>query len=185
MTKKTLPKTLKLPDSVFFRFDAHYRLYISFGAALVAFFLTRTKLSWSETTLVTWIAFAVGIIVMDWIIILNAHPKQIRKIAKLQDSSRALIFLFVITGAVISLSAILFLLKASKGQAEDVVLGHVLLAMASVIVSWWLVHTLFTMRYAHLFYSADEGQDPLADCNFRAGRSLITLTLFIFRLLSG
>ncbi|WP_262886907.1 DUF1345 domain-containing protein [Mucilaginibacter humi] len=95
---------------------------------------------------------------MDWIIILNAHPKEIRKIAKLQDSSRTLIFLFVIAASVISLGAILFLLKGTKGQADADVTGHILLAMASVIVSWWLVHTLFTMRYAHLYYNAIEGE---------------------------
>ncbi|MFD2147356.1 DUF1345 domain-containing protein [Mucilaginibacter antarcticus] len=160
-------KTPKLPQNAFFKFDAHYRVYIALGLALVAFFLTRTKFSWPETSLISWITFAFTIVVMDWIIILNAHPKQIRKIAKLEDSSRTLIFLFVIFAALISLSAILFLLKATKGKADDVVLGHVLLAMASVVVSWWLVHTLFTMRYAHLFYTADEGQStPIGGLEF-------------------
>jgi uncharacterized membrane protein len=96
---------------------------------------------------------------MDWIIILNAHPKEIRKIARLQDSSRTLIFLVVIAASIISLGAIIFLLKGTKGQAEADVTGHILLAMASVIVSWWLVHTLFTMRYAHLYYDTDNNDD--------------------------
>jgi uncharacterized membrane protein len=156
MAKKALPKIKALPKNKFFSFDAHYRVVISFGAALVAFLLTYSKLSWPAASLITWVAFALAIIIMDWIIILNAHPKEIRKIAKLQDSSRTLIFLFVIAASVISLGAILFLLKATKGQSEADVTGHVLLAMGSVIVSWWLVHTLFTMRYAHLYYSPDE-----------------------------
>lgn len=158
MAKKPLVKIKALPKSKFFSFDAHYRVVISFGAALIAFLLTRTQLSWPAVSLVTWVAFALAIIIMDWIIIFNAHPKEIRKIAKLQDSSRTLIFLFVIAASVISLGAILFLLKGTKGQAGADVTGHILLAMASVIVSWWLVHTLFTMRYAHLYYNAIDGE---------------------------
>jgi uncharacterized membrane protein len=130
-------------------------MYISFGVALIAFFLVRTQFSIPAVALITWVAFALAIIIMDWIIILNAHPREIRKIAKLQDSSRLLIFLFVIVSSIISLGAILFLLKSTKSLPEADVTGHILLAMASVIVSWWLVHTLFTMRYAHMYYDTD------------------------------
>src|ERR1700712_4633644 len=155
MAKKALPKIVKLPHNKFFTFDAHYSLVISFGAAIIAFMLTHAKLSWPAVSLITWVSFALAIIIMDWIIILNAHPREIRKIAKLQDSSRTLIFLFVIAASVISLGAILFLLKSTKGQPGANVSGHILLAMASVVVSWWLVHTLFTMRYAHMYYDTD------------------------------
>lgn len=158
MAKKALSKIKALPKNKFFTFDAHYRVYISFAVALVAFLLSHNKLSWPAASLITWVAFAIAIIIMDWIIILNAHPKEIRKMAKLQDSSRTLIFLFVIAASMISLGAILFLLKSTKGESGANVTGHILLAMSSVVVSWWLVHTLFTMRYAHLFYTADEGQ---------------------------
>ncbi|MCC8425599.1 DUF1345 domain-containing protein [Mucilaginibacter sp. UR6-11] len=155
MAKKILPKIIKLPNNAFFKFDAHYRVYISFGAALTAFLITRKNFSWPAVSLISWVTFALAVIIMDWIIILNAHPREIRKIAKLQDSSRTLIFLFVVSASVISLGAILFLLKSTKGQAGADITGHILLAMASVIVSWWLVHTLFTMRYAHMYYDTD------------------------------
>jgi uncharacterized membrane protein len=80
---------------------------------------------------------------------------EVKKIAKLQDSSRYLLFLFVITASVVSLVSIIFLLKSSKGHSQSDVTSHVLLAMAAVIVSWTLVHTIFTMRYAHLYYDTD------------------------------
>lgn len=34
-----------------------------------------------------------------------------------------------------------------------------MLSIASVVISWWLVHTVFTMRYAHLFYSFKDEND--------------------------
>ncbi|MDB4924625.1 DUF1345 domain-containing protein [Mucilaginibacter sp.] len=169
MAKKIFPKKLTLPNYAFFKLDAHYRVYFSFVFAAIVFFYSRTKYSVPAVALITWVAFALAVIIMDWIIILNAHPREIRKIAKLQDSSRTLIFLFVVAASIISLGAILFLLKSTKGQAEADVTGHILLAMASVIVSWWLVHTLFTMRYAHMYYDTDmdDGQTkPLGGLQF-------------------
>ena len=109
--------------------------------------------------LIVWISFALSIIILDWVIILKAHPMEIRRIAKLQDSSRALIFVFVIVASLASLGAMIFLLKGTKGQSDAIKSGHILLSMASVIVSWWLVHTLFTMRYAHMYYDTDTDDD--------------------------
>jgi uncharacterized membrane protein len=111
-----------------------------------------------EVTLITWIAIALSIIILDWVTILWAHPREIRKIASLEDSSRVLIFFFVLTASMVSLVAIYLLLKSSKGEPEATVTGYIFLAMAAVFVSWWMVHTVFTMRYAHLYYNTDDGK---------------------------
>ncbi|WP_262893664.1 DUF1345 domain-containing protein [Mucilaginibacter myungsuensis] len=119
----------------------------------------------------TWSAFALTVIIWDWIIILTAHPREIRKVASLEDSSRTLLFIIVVGASLASLVAILFLLKASKNLSDTEVTGHVILAMGSVILSWWLVHTLFTLRYAHLYYSTDPdgaGKKPLCGLEFPA-----------------
>jgi uncharacterized membrane protein len=146
---------IKLPNHVFFRLDAQYRLMTAVILAVVTVFITHDKLSTPAEILVTWIVFALVVIILDWVIILKAHPREIKKIASLQDSSRTMIFLFVVVAAVISLGAILYLLKTSHGKSEIVINEHILLALASVIVSWWLVHTLFTLRYAHMYYDTD------------------------------
>jgi uncharacterized membrane protein len=151
---------LALPNNLFFRLDAQYRFFTAFIIAASVFFVIKNHFSFAAAALIVWIAFALSVIILDWVIILRAHPREIRKIAKLQDSSRAMIFLFVIAAAIVSLGAILYLLKTSKGQNEAIVNEHILLALTSVIVSWWLVHTLFTMRYAHMYYDpdTDDGQ---------------------------
>lgn len=91
---------------------------------------------------------------MDWIIIATSHPREVRKIAKLQDSSRTIIFLFVIGASIASMGAIIFLLKSAKGHSNSTN-GHIVLAICAVVVSWWLVHTIFTLLYAHLYYDTD------------------------------
>jgi uncharacterized membrane protein len=140
------------------RLDAHYRLYLSLIIGAVTFFFVKDNPSVPAVTLITWIAIALSIIILDWITILWAHPKEIRKIASLEDSSRLMIFIFVMAASLVSLIAILLLLKSAKGASDDTVAGYIILAMAAVIVSWWLVHTVFTMRYAHLYYNTDDGK---------------------------
>ncbi|MGZ3778066.1 MAG: DUF1345 domain-containing protein, partial [Mucilaginibacter sp.] len=131
---------------------------ISLVVAAIVFPLTYSTVSLPSTILITWMAFALSAILLIWITILSSHPREVQRIAKLQDSSRAMLFGFVITASMVSLLAVYFLLKSAKGHTANVS-GHILLAMAAVFVSWWLVHTIFTMRYAHMYYDtvADDG----------------------------
>ncbi|RYZ93734.1 MAG: DUF1345 domain-containing protein [Sphingobacteriaceae bacterium] len=151
MTNLSTP--IKKPKGLFFRLDAHYRLYLSVAIAVAAFFLFKSD-SVPATAITVWIAFSVTVMVLDWIIILSAHPREIRKIASLEDSSRTIIFLFVLIASLVSLIAIYLLLKSYKGQAESEASGNIILAMVEVVTSWFMVHTLFAMRYAHLYYDA-------------------------------
>ena len=149
------------------RMDAHYKLTLSLLIGAVAFFFARQIPSIPAVTLIVWIAVALSIIILDWITILWAHPKEIRKIASLEDSSRYLIFAVVLTASLVSLVAMYLLLKSTKGQSEDTVSGYIFLAMSAVVVSWWMVHTVYTMRYAHLYYATDEGKrTPIGGLEF-------------------
>jgi uncharacterized membrane protein len=154
-----MAKTLKADKRIFFRLDAHYRLLISLMVSAIVFLCVRSNSTTPSIILLTWIGCAVTVIALDWVIILSSHPREVRKIAKLQDSSRTFLFLFIIAASVASLGAILFLLKATKGLSDADKIGHIFLAITAVLISWWLLHTIFTLRYAHLYYSTgiDEG----------------------------
>ena len=149
-----MAKTFKPDKRFFFRLDAHYRLMISLAIAAIIFFCIRDNFAPPVLILLTWISFALAIIIMDWVIIATSHPREVRKIAKLQDSSRTIIFLFVIGASIASMGAIIFLLKSAKGHSNNTN-GHIVLAICAVVVSWWLVHTIFTLLYAHLYYDTD------------------------------
>ncbi len=138
-----------------FHLDAHHRLYIALAISVIVYFIFRSLIPVSENVLLVWICFAMSLIISQWIIILTSHPLEVRKIARLQDSSRAIIFLFVIVASIVSLGAIIVLLKSPRQVSERQVTEHILLSMGSIILSWWLVHTVFTMRYAHLYYDTD------------------------------
>ncbi len=150
MTKNIIPDR-----RFFFRIDAHVRLMIAIAVSVIVFFCFRDSLTWPELALSCWIGCALTIIILNWIIMLTSHPREVKKIAKLQDSSRYFLFVFIITAAVVSLVAIVFLLKSSHGISAAAKNAHILLSISAVAVSWWLVHTVFTSRYAHMYYDTD------------------------------
>jgi uncharacterized membrane protein len=100
-----------------------------------------------------WIAFSGSFLIFSWVVILSSHPKGLRNIASEQDSSRTLIFLFVLFAAFISVFAIIVLLQKTPDTSKKGLTYHILLAAAAVFCSWTLIQTLFTLRYAHLYYT--------------------------------
>jgi uncharacterized membrane protein len=166
-----MPHSAELKKYFLLSLDAHYRLYVSLLIGAVTFFFVRHIPSVPAVTLITWIAIALSIVILDWVTVLLAHPKQIRRIASLEDSSRFIIFFFVLAASMVSLIAIYLLLKSSKGESEETVTGYIFLAVAAVFVSWWMVHTVFAMRYAHLFYTTtDKGKTPIGGLEFPGGQ---------------
>ncbi len=145
-----------MPEKKLKYLDAHHRQFIALAVGIIAWFIAR-QLFLPNHIIVTWIAYAGAIISMDWIFILSMHPKQVKKNAKLEDSSITLIFLFIIAAAFISLLAVVMLLVSTKGKSPQQTTEHALLAIGSVAVSWWLTHTVFTLRYAHLYYGDNDG----------------------------
>jgi uncharacterized membrane protein len=57
------------------------------------------------------------------------------------------IFVFVVVAACASLFAVGFLVSVGSGQA-----GHLVLGLATVVLSWSLIQTVFGLHYAHAFY---------------------------------
>ncbi len=132
--------------------DAHKRLLVSLGVAgLTAVFLYRFV---DSTTLgmIVWLVYTLVYLGLTWITILTAHPRNLRSLSVAQDTSRTLSFVFVILCAFASLAAVVILFKSGVDEPGHSKNLHVSLAGLVVLSSWFLVHTVFTLRYAHLFY---------------------------------
>jgi uncharacterized membrane protein len=90
---------------------------------------------------------------LAWVTILTSHPAEVKLEAHNQDSSRTLIFLFAVAAAFASLFSIVILLRGSAEKSPMNVVYQIILPLFCVISSWWLVHTIFTLRYANFYYS--------------------------------
>ncbi|MET1053913.1 MAG: DUF1345 domain-containing protein [Pedobacter sp.] len=139
------------------RLDAHHKLLISLVSALIIFFTVHTKVSFNTSLVITWITFSVVMLGLYWSTILTTHPLEMKKIAKVQDSNRTLIFMFVLAAALASLFVVILLLSSTKQLSGMELSMHVFLSIAAVVCSWALVHTIFVFRYAHLYYENAPG----------------------------
>lgn len=139
--------------------ERHVRFFVGLFAALVVFFFNRNAISFVRLGILSWTVFVLIYISFSWFIIFFSHPKNFMQQATEEDVTGSFIFLLVLGASICSLAGIFLLLKAnSKVHTESFNL-QILLSFASVFSSWILVHTLFTFRYAHLYYSANDGMN--------------------------
>jgi uncharacterized membrane protein len=136
--------------------DAHQRVAISFAVGVLVFVATLGLHRLPLQLILSWNAFAITAVLLSWIRIIFADAKSAVLTAKLQDASRTVIFSLVLVGACASLFAVAFLLGTAKGTSGARLGEHVGLAAFTVVHSWFLIHTVFTMHYAHAYYRAED-----------------------------
>jgi len=140
--------------------DAHHRLIFSaVVAGLVA--IATHGLRLPVQLVVIWNAFSLCVLALAWVRIVTARPLESLRTAKLQDSSRRMIFLFVLLAVCASLFAVGYLLGTAHGRHGGRLLETVALAFGTVVGSWSLMHTLFALHYAHIYYG-DSGDPQVA-----------------------
>lgn len=135
------------------RLNAHHKLGISLVTGLAAVLLSNYVAEKPVNLLIGWLVYSGTHLGLMWVTILSSHPSEVRREVGGQDPSRVLIFLFVVVASFVSLFAILFLLKDARTTLSwhELTL-HVILSFSCIICSWVLVHTVFTLRYAHMYY---------------------------------
>lgn len=137
--------------------DAQHRLVIGAGCALVVAWALPATLSPSLRAMAAWVAYAAVTLGLTWRTMLKAHPRELPSLSKLEDSSRFLIFVFVLAAAVASLLSVLALFRSADGLSHAARAWHVAASVTTIVASWLLVHTVFALRYAHIYY--DERDD--------------------------
>ena len=127
----------------------------AFAAALVAVLLAGA--AWSLAVSVAWDAAAILYLGSVWWGVLGMDAAATKRTARLEDSSRAAADTILVGASAISLVSVGFVLVDAAnrhGTAKGVFIG---LAVASVLLAWLSIHTVFALRYASLYYSEPVG----------------------------
>lgn len=132
---------------------AGYRLLIGLGLAGIAFGLLLVVRMEIFTRLVAaFDVFALVVLFMSWFTFFTTGHEHIRQQAQEQDAGRTLIFIIIIILALACLLAVIVLLGNSKNIGLISQDWHTPISFLAVCLSWFLIHTVFTLRYAHLYY---------------------------------
>lgn len=91
----------------------------------------------------------------------RASASRVRAIAEREDATAEAVLAFMSVAAVASLVAIVFELTAAKSLPPGSQFGHYALTGSTLMGSWLMINTMFTLHYAHLYYRAPEDRRPL------------------------
>jgi uncharacterized membrane protein len=137
--------------------SARTKLLVSFVAAVVVGG-SAALVGWARATpLIGWDILALVYGGWVWFSVWRLDPAATEADAKREDPGWQLSDLVLLGAAVASLAAVGVILFGESTASELARYMRAALAFVSVFVSWILVHTLYTLKYARLYYSDPPG----------------------------
>lgn len=139
------------------RFNSFHKFGISLIVTVVfGFFFPILNLNGLTLLIFYWDIFCISLLSLFWFTFYNTRPKLIRKEAQLLDSKNIIVFVTVIVASALSfLSVILLFINHAKPLYEF----RLIVIVACMVLSWMILHTIFTVRYAHLYYSNHKSEE--------------------------
>lgn len=137
--------------------SARTRLAISGVVGVVCGLAASSATAWYVAALAGWDGAAATFTGWVWFDVWGRSAESTRCVATTEDPGRAAADVLLLGASVASLlGAGVTLLEAanSRGAGTALLVG---LATLSVAVSWFVVHTVFMLRYARLYYSGTPG----------------------------
>jgi uncharacterized membrane protein len=138
--------------------SAGVRVVVSLAAGMTAAVLVAVLAAWQAAPLAGWDVACLVFLAWMWRSMWPADAQVTAKLAAREDPSGALADSALLLAAVVSLIGVGFVLVEGKskggpiGPAVAVGLG-----ITSVVLSWAVVHTVFALRYAKLYYADCKG----------------------------
>jgi uncharacterized membrane protein len=112
---------------------------------------------WQYAPTVGWAVAALAYSLRVWLRLWRFDAEQTRANASREDPERGVTDVLIVMISIASLFSVGFVLvqaSMARGAQEAVLAG---LAVVSVALSWILLHTLYALRYARLYYAHGDG----------------------------
>ena len=143
-------------------FVARPRLFASVLVALVVFALLPATIASPIRFVIAWDCCAVAFMCLI-LTMMASSPDKLRYRAQIEDSSQWAILGLMVAATLASLLSIGFVLHDAKQQSGWAAIEHVVLAGGTILLSWFFVHLLFAIHYAHAYYGDDPDDEDSSD----------------------
>jgi uncharacterized membrane protein len=132
------------------------------GAGLIVYFAIAPWQSGATRFVAAYDAAALTLLAFLWFGALRSDPAETRARAALEDPGRNVVALLVLGAVTVGLVAAIAILGHGP-RVHTVVERYVAYALGFIAITagWFLVHTLYTLRYAHLYWYDDEGDGSI------------------------
>jgi len=138
--------------------SARTKLLVSFGAAIAGGTVAAVLGAGRAAPLLGWDILALVFCVWVWSTVWRLDAKSTASHAKREDPSFDLADLVLLGAAVASLIAVGVVLIGAGHDNGNLKYLQAAFALMSVFVSWTVIHTVFTLKYASLYYSGRVGE---------------------------
>jgi uncharacterized membrane protein len=133
------------------------RLVIAGGAGLLVGLLLAPVVRWQVAVLGGWDATGLVFLASVWPVILRADAAATEHLQTREDITRDTARLLLLAACAASLVSVLFALHLAGLETGGQRAALIAVAVVSVIVSWIVVNTVFTLLYAGDYYRAQGG----------------------------
>jgi uncharacterized membrane protein len=106
--------------------------------------LVRVLLGWN---IAVWLY-----LLLIWVMMARASAARVRQIAAREDENAAIVLTAVCIAAIASVAAIILELATAKNLGLRSSVQHLLFTALTVVGSWFLIPSIFTLHYARLYY---------------------------------
>ncbi|MDL2341102.1 MAG: DUF1345 domain-containing protein [Pseudomonadota bacterium] len=105
-----------------------------------------------------------------------AKPAEMRKIALENDANRAILLFLAFALGVVILVAVGSEMAGSKHSGPI----DIAITIVTLLVAWFFGNTVYSLHYAHLYYSSDDGGRDRAGITFPGGDKTPTFSDFVY-----
>lgn len=133
------------------------KLGVAVLAGLVVLFAAGKWWNWSLAPLLAWDTAALVYTLWVWGVVHNMNGRETGEHALREDPSRSIADTILLIASVASLAAVAVVLAQAQHAHGAGQWLLILLGVLSVVAAWWLVHTVFALRYAELYYVGSPG----------------------------
>jgi uncharacterized membrane protein len=133
------------------------RLLVMAAAGVMSGVTSGVLLGGEYAATIGWAVACIIYLAWVWGSIARLDDTATKANAQCEDPTSGWSELLTLVAGVASLGAVLILILAAKNAHGIVAVLVPLLALLSVALSWALVHTVFTLRYARLYFDGTAG----------------------------
>jgi uncharacterized membrane protein len=133
------------------------RLIVAFSAGLAAGAAVSFFSPWALAVLIGWDVAAVIFLIWVWLTVWPMDADATSRYASREDPSRALADGMVLVAAVACLGGVGFILVKAANASGGTKAFFLAIGVVSVVFAWGAVHSLFTLRYAAIYYAKPVG----------------------------
>lgn len=115
-------------------------------------------MGWASRALIGWDTFALVSLVLIGVSLLGCGPDALRWRAQLEDEGRFVILGLLLIAALASTVAIGFAIRPVDGLQGWNLALYIVETAGTIILSWFLMQTLFALHYARDWYTHERNQ---------------------------